>query len=183
MKAYLLNGRFYTRGCIICLNELGQTFIWMNYLPLLVHRSRRTMEDSSSRCHNQTNNECLPEFVQTDNESRSSACLYILEMHYWTNSAIHFNIPSHSSNSVRQPTLLWRAAVWRGVNPRGSGLLAPPCTPACRRDLSNSRWSNIAAWCNRSPRNVNTGAAIALREPWRKNTIPIIYFDSNLNLL
>ena len=66
-------GRFFTRGCIIRLDELSS----------VVRRSRRTMEDSSSRhiisllpvfileTHNQTNNECLPKFVLTDNASAS----------------------------------------------------------------------------------------------------------------
>ena len=66
-------GRFYTRGRIIRLDELS----------FVIRLERRTTEDSSSRrimrlvpvfilkTHNQTNNECLPKFVLTDNASSS----------------------------------------------------------------------------------------------------------------
>ena len=64
-----LIGRFYTRGRIIRQDELSS----------VVRHSSRTTEDSSSRrimrlvpvftleTNNQTNNECLPKFVQTHN--------------------------------------------------------------------------------------------------------------------
>ena len=89
-------GRFYTRGRIIRLDELGQTFIIrlviqfvsgtstrriirQDDLSFVVRRSSRTTEDSSSRrimrltleTNNKMNNECLPKFVQTDNVSSS----------------------------------------------------------------------------------------------------------------
>ena len=56
---------------------------WANELSSVVRLERRTTEDSSSRriirlvpvfileTNNQTNNECLPKFVQTDNASSS----------------------------------------------------------------------------------------------------------------
>ena len=61
----VINGRFYTRGRIIHLDELS----------FVIRLERRTTKDSSSRCimrlvpvfiletNNQTNNECLPKFV------------------------------------------------------------------------------------------------------------------------
>ena len=64
---------FYTRGRIIGLDELSSS----------VRLERRTTKDSSSgrimrnvplfiqEANNQTNNECLPKFVQTDNASCS----------------------------------------------------------------------------------------------------------------
>ena len=85
------NGRFYTRGRIICL-----LFVWLFFssietgtrrimrqdeLSSVVRLERRTTENSSSRrvmrlvpvfilqTNNQTNHKCLPKFVQTDNES------------------------------------------------------------------------------------------------------------------
>ena len=68
-----LEGRFYTRGRIMRLDELS----------FVVRLERRTTEDSSSRrimrlvpvfileTHNASNNKCLPKFVQTDNASSS----------------------------------------------------------------------------------------------------------------
>ena len=67
------NDRFYTRGRIIRLDELS----------FVIRLERRTTEDSWSRrimrlvpvfileTNNQTINECLPKFVQTDNASSS----------------------------------------------------------------------------------------------------------------
>ena len=95
-----LNGRFYTSGRIIRLDELGQTFVIRLVIRLcvktgttriirpdklssVVRLERRTTEDSSSgrimslvpvftlETNNQTNNECLPKFVQTHNASSS----------------------------------------------------------------------------------------------------------------
>ena len=69
---------FYTRGCTIRLDKLSS----------VERRSKRTTEDSSSRCimrlvpvfiletHNQTNNECFPKFDQTDNASSSVKTAY-----------------------------------------------------------------------------------------------------------
>ena len=86
------NGRFYTGGHIIRLDELGHIslFVWLfissiktgtrriirvDELSSVVRLERRTTEDSSSRrkmclvpvfileTHNQTNNKCLPKFV------------------------------------------------------------------------------------------------------------------------
>ena len=64
-----INGRFYTRGRIMRLDELSS----------VVRLERRTTEDSSSgRIMRlvpvftlETNNECLPKFVQTHNASSS----------------------------------------------------------------------------------------------------------------
>ena len=74
------NGHFYTRGHIVHRDKLSS----------VVGHSRWTMEDNSSRhimrlvpifsleTHNQTNNECLPKFVQTDNASSSIKMANIL---------------------------------------------------------------------------------------------------------
>ena len=67
------NGRFYTRGRIIRLDEISS----------VIRLERRTTENSLSRwimrlvpvfileTNNQMSNNCLPKFVQTDNASSS----------------------------------------------------------------------------------------------------------------
>ena len=67
----------------------------LDELSYVVRRSRRTMEDSSSRrimclvpvfipeTHNQTNNESLPKFVETDNASSSIKMANILIPHVY----------------------------------------------------------------------------------------------------
>ena len=97
---------FYTRGSTIRLDEVGQTFVVrlimrqpiVNELSSIVRLERRTMEDSSFRriirlepifileTDNQTNNKCLPKFVQIDNASFSTKTangflIDILEFH------------------------------------------------------------------------------------------------------
>ena len=94
---------FCIRGGTIRLDEVGQTFVSrlitrLDELSSIVRLERRTMEDSSFRriillepifilkTHNQTNNKCLPKFVQTDNASSSTKTaigflIEILEFH------------------------------------------------------------------------------------------------------
>ena len=95
----VLHWPFLYSGCIIRLDELGQTFcsssglcvssiktgtrriMRPDELPFVVRRSRRISKESSSRSimrlvpvfiletHNQTNYKCLPKFVRSDNAS------------------------------------------------------------------------------------------------------------------
>ena len=95
----VLNGRLYTRRRVIRLDKRGQTFvvrlvirrysikagargiIRLDKLSSVVRRSSCTAAEYSSRgmclvpflleTYNQTNNECLPKLVQTDNASSS----------------------------------------------------------------------------------------------------------------
>ena len=68
--------------CVFSIKTGTIRIMRLDELSSVVRRSRRKMEDSSSRrmclvpvfileTHNQTNNECLPKFVQTDNASSS----------------------------------------------------------------------------------------------------------------
>ena len=93
------NGRCYTIGPIIRLDELGQTFVIRlissvktctrriirpEELSSVVRLEQHTTEDSSSgrimhllsvftlETNNQTNNKCLPKFAQTHNVSSST---------------------------------------------------------------------------------------------------------------
>ena len=78
-------GRFYARGRIIRLDELSSD----------MRRSSRTTEESWSRwimhlvpvftleTNNQTKNECLPKFVQTDNASSSIKTAIVKHANVW----------------------------------------------------------------------------------------------------
>ena len=74
---------FINALCVSSIKMGTRRIIRQDELSSVVHRSRRTTEDSSSRrimclvpvfileTHNASNNKCLPKFVQTDNASSS----------------------------------------------------------------------------------------------------------------
>ena len=96
------NGHFYTIGRIIRLGELS----------FVIRLERRTTEDSSSRrimrlvpvfileTNNQTNNECLPKFVQTDNASSSIKTANKVGIEVWANP-----LPSNETTHLIAETI------------------------------------------------------------------------------
>ena len=104
----------------VCSIKTGtRRIIRMDELLSVVRRSRRITEDSSSRrimrlvpvfilqTHNQTNNKCLPKFVQTDNASSSikkAIIEYLSRLVLWASAHAHL-ITDHFHDATRHSVL------------------------------------------------------------------------------